>query len=504
MKKIFTYIFTLAACLRITGCSSAGGISTFTRAVEKMPTNFDPQIATSKEDLLVITNIFDGLFEIQDGQVVNNLAESCEISPDGKNYTIKIKEDNVFSCRGDKKKDYDGRGVTAKDFEFALARVMDAKTHSPYRESFKNIRSISTQGDYILQIRLHNPDFNFSEKLAMTAAYPCNEEFFYATGGAYGLTLDNILSNGPFRLNYIDSDGGNATIIRVVENSSAVQRIRIKQVDPLTQTTIYENDEISGFFAPASRKMKFENTRQITFDSGNISLMFNLNNSLFTNEKIRQAIGWYAYGFVNSGANMAAVNSTGSIFPDTITMAGHQLNKVVTPVTPAYLSADARQLFQTGLAEMGVIKPNSAKVLMPNDTVYTVIYDNINQKWQKNLNRFFTVEYLPASEIKARIAKGSYDLAFLPLTPQSNTPYDLLDIFSPFSSEAAALTESAKAMADREKALPYISQAQNLLLEKAMVVPMGSEQTIFYYKNYFHNITVDPFTNVINLKKATV
>ncbi len=504
MKKIITYILTIGLCLIMNGCSSAGGISTFTAAVEKMPTNFDPQIATDNSDLMVISNVFDGLFEIQNGEVINNLAESCNISSDGRKYTIRIKEDNLFRCRGDKKEKFDGTIVTAKDFAFALNRILDKNTHSPYREDFSNIKSISTPDDYTLIIQLDNPDYNFSEKLAMTAAYPCNEEFFRRTGGAYGLTIENILSNGPFRLNYLDSEGGNGTIVRVSEDDKAIQRIRIKVVEADNQADSYINEEISGYYSHSSENLKYENTSSITFDSGNISLMFNLAKPEFDNEKIRQALGWYAFGFENSGANMAAVHPTSSIFPNTITVAGRYINDIITPDKPGYMNSNPKNVLQEGLNELGIAKLNSVKILMPNDSIYTIIYENINQLWQKNLGQFFTIEYLPTSQIKWRVNRGQFDIAFLPMTPANNTPYGILQMFTPYSSTLSAIVDNAKSTADQNRALPLIEQAENLILSRAMVVPMGNEQTVFYYRNYFKNIYTDPFTNVINLKQATV
>ena len=97
MKKLFSLIYILILCTVLTGCSSAGGISTFTVGVEKVGTNFDPQIATDNSDLLVLTNVYDGLFEKQDGQIVKNTAESCDISADGKTYTITIKQGNTIT-----------------------------------------------------------------------------------------------------------------------------------------------------------------------------------------------------------------------------------------------------------------------------------------------------------------------------------------------------------------------------------------------------------------------
>jgi len=504
LKKIFTYIFTALLCVSMAGCSSAGGISTFTAPVEKMPANFDPQIASASEDLLVINNIFDGLFELQNGEVVKNMAEDCNISADGKTYTITIKDGNIFNCRGKHKEAYNGTAVTAHDYAFALNRVLDPKTHSPYSEDFSNILSVTAEKPNVLCIKLKTADFNFSEKLAMPAAYPCNEEFFYRTGGAYGLTVDNILSNGPFMLNYLDSEGGNATIIRMAEADNAVERIRIKQTDSSAQAEEYRNEAISGYFSFSSQKTELTGTSSLSFDSGNISLVFNKNKPVFDNEKIRQSLGWYAFGFKNSGANMDAVSSTGSVFPGTITLAGDYINNIITPAIPAYMAASPKELLRQGLAEMGISRIDATTILMPDDSIYTLIYENINQLWQKNLGQFFTIEYLPTAQIKQRVDSGDFDIAFLPLTPSNRTPYGVLDKFTAYSSTLEETVNSAKAMSDQKNAVSLIAAAQKTLLERAIVVPMGSEHTVFYFRNYFHNIYIDPFTGCINLKYATV
>ena len=490
--------------LSLTGCSSAGGISTFTAAVDRIPSNFDPQIASSPQELLVINNIFDGLFEIQNGNVVNSIAEKCDISSDGKTYTIAIRQDNLFRCRGKMKADYDGTGVKAADFVFAIQRVLDPKTHSPYAEDFSNIKTITAVDEYTLKIVLYNADFNFTEKLAMSAAFPCNEEFFRKTGGAYGLTLDNILSNGPFRLNYLDTENGNATIIRVTEADGYVERIRITEADSEAQAVKYAEDSISGYFSHSSQKTTHENSSQLSFDSGNIGLMFNMERKEFSNENIRKALGWYAFGFKNSGANMAAVDSCQTIFPGTVTVAGNYINDIITPQTPSYLNSDPKSLFQSGLNELGISRLDTATILMPSDSIYTLIYENINQLWQKNLAQFFSIEYLPTSQIKQRVEKGDFDLAFLPISPANNTPYGILDQFTKFSSTLSELVTTARMMPDQKNAVQNIAAAQNLILERAMAVPMGSEQTVFYYRSYFSNIYVDPFTGVINLKHTKV
>ena len=507
MKKFLSFIYTLCLCLVITGCSSAGGISTFTVAVEKMPTNFDPQIASASSDILVLTNVFDGLFEKRDGEIVKNIAQSCDISPDGKTYTITIKQGNLYHYKGDtdRKNAFEGREVKAEDFVFAIERILDTRTHSPYYNDFSNVASVKATGDYSLVITLKKADFNFTEKLAMPAAFPCCREFFATCGGAYGLSINNILSNGPFKLNYLDGENGNATIVSTRDDDSTkLSRIRLVKLDADTQSTSYTNDEISGFFAYSAQDNSFENTAVMEFESANISLVYNLNKPIFQNENIRKALAWYAFGFENSGANKNAVDSATSIFPGTISLAGDYINQLYTPAHPAYMAQDPKALLTDALNSMGKTRIEGCSILMPSDSIYSLIFENINQLWQKNLGQFFTIEYLPVSQIKQRIAKGDFDMAFLPVSPDNATPYGILDSFTAFDSRVAGYVNSAKSHTDQTDALNDIKKAADIVLESAMIVPMGSEKTVFYHRNYFTDIYIDPFTSVINLKHTAV
>ena len=507
MKKFLSFIYTLCLCLVITGCSSAGGISTFTVAVEKMPTNFDPQIASASSDILVLTNIFDGLFEKHNGRIVSNLADGCDVSADGKVYNITIKRGNLYHYKGDtnRKNAFEGMEVKAKDFVFAIERILDPRTHSPYYNDFSNVESITATGDYSLEIRLKTPDFNFTEKLALTAAYPCNSEFFASCGGAYGLSVGNILSNGPFKLNYLDGENGNATIVSTRDDdSNKLSRIRLVKLDADTQSTSYEKDEISGFFSYSAQNNSYENTAVMEFESSNISLVFNLNKPILKNPEIRKALGWYAFGFENSGANKNAVVPHTSIFPGTVTLAGQYMADLYTPSQPAYMAQNPKDLMTNALAQMGKTRMDACNVLMPSDSIYSLIFENIHQLWQKNLGQFFTVEYLPVSQIKQRIAKGDFDMAFLPVSPDNSTPYGILDSYTAFDSRVASYVSSAKAHTDQTNALADITAAADIVLESAMTVPMGSEKTVFYHRNYFYNIYIDPFTSIINLKHTSV
>ena len=95
-------------------------------------------------------------------------------------------------------------------------------------------------------------------------------------------------------------------------------------------------------------------------------------------------------------------------------------------------------------------------------------------------------------------------MAFLPVTPENDTVYGILDYYTAFDGNVAANVAAAKAETNQKNALDEIKAAADTVLQTAMTVPMGSEKSVFYYENYYDNLYIDPFTSVINLKHATV
>lgn len=499
MKKLFAAVFAAMLCLCVTGCSSAGTISTYTMVLDNMPKNLDPQVATSPEELLVITNTFDGLFEYRDGAITKNLCEDYTVSADGLSYTFTIRQDNSFYVSKTEQ-----IPVTAHDFVFALNRITDPKTRSPYYDDFANIASVTAEKKNVLLIRLKKPDSNFLAKLCMPCAVPCNRQFFESTGGAYGLTVKNILSNGPFTVNYLADDGSYATLIRVRSENGGIDRIRISLAKAeTTQADMYAEDSISGYFAPQSDQA--DGTVQ-PCDNSLFNMYFNPQNETLKNENIRSALAYYCYGMENSGANPAAVTQNYSLFPSSVTFGENALNDVLSFKRPSYISCEnPKNLLSQGMTELETVKLGSLKVLVPSDVKYSVIVENINQLWQKNLGAFFTMEFLPSTEIAARIAKGDFDIAFYSHTLQKNDPLEVLMPFSVADSDLDAyittLKNSSTSAADR---LDIIQRAHDHITEMAYAVPMCTDSSVYIHKSYFTDIDINPFGNIVNLKYAKV
>jgi len=87
------------------------------------PPTLDPHLTTDATSAQVIVEIFGGLVTIDRNlDVVPDLAESWDISADGRVYTFRIRPDAVF---------HDGKPVTAEDVRWSLERVTDPLTEAP-------------------------------------------------------------------------------------------------------------------------------------------------------------------------------------------------------------------------------------------------------------------------------------------------------------------------------------------------------------------------------------
>ena len=87
------------------------------------PPSLDPHLTTDATSAQVIVEVFGGLVTIDRNlDVVPDLAESWDISADGRVYTFRIRPDAVF---------HDGKPVTAEDVRWSLERVTDPLTEAP-------------------------------------------------------------------------------------------------------------------------------------------------------------------------------------------------------------------------------------------------------------------------------------------------------------------------------------------------------------------------------------
>lgn len=115
--------------------------------------------------------VYDGLTALVNGEIVPELAESWEISEDGKTYTFHLREGVKFS---------DGSDLTAELVKRNIQDVIDNKDGYSFLQCLEEIETMETPDDVTLVLNLKNPcnsllsDFTFNRPLtiAAEAAFP--------------------------------------------------------------------------------------------------------------------------------------------------------------------------------------------------------------------------------------------------------------------------------------------------------------------------------------------
>ncbi|MCZ4071764.1 ABC transporter substrate-binding protein [Agrobacterium sp. LMR679] len=114
------------------------------------PAGLDPTIAAPVAiGQVTWQNVFEGLVKIdRDGKVKPQLAESWEISPDGKTYTFKLRKGVTF---------HDGEAFDSSVAKFSLDRARGESSVNPQKRFFAAIDTIETPDAATLVLKLKQP-----------------------------------------------------------------------------------------------------------------------------------------------------------------------------------------------------------------------------------------------------------------------------------------------------------------------------------------------------------
>ncbi|WP_207694738.1 pheromone-binding protein [Enterococcus sp. DIV0212c] len=214
MKKAIKSIMGLAIMtVIISGCS--GGqkeeAAKDTKPLNLMSpselTTLDTSVMLDFPDAIVQTAAFEGLYALDDkDQLIPAAAkEMPSISEDGKTYTIKLREEAIWS---------NDDPVTAKDFEYAWKKMIDPKNGFVYSflvaDTILNAEEISAGqktvdelgvkaiDDYTLEVKLKEAKPYFTSVLAFPTFFPQNQKVVEEFGTDYGTTGEKTVYNGPF------------------------------------------------------------------------------------------------------------------------------------------------------------------------------------------------------------------------------------------------------------------------------------------------------------------
>ncbi len=160
---MFRTTMRLAMASAVALCAGMGAAQAaktdLTIALQLEPPHLDPTSAAAGAiDSVLYSNVFEGLTRfMSDGSVVPGLAESWEISEDGKTYTFKLREGVTF---------HDGTEMTAEDVKFSLDRARGEDSANAQKALFEGIESVEVVDPLTVKVTLAAPDGNFLFNMA--------------------------------------------------------------------------------------------------------------------------------------------------------------------------------------------------------------------------------------------------------------------------------------------------------------------------------------------------
>ncbi|KAB0676832.1 ABC transporter substrate-binding protein [Aureimonas leprariae] len=164
----------------------------------------DPAIGYDWQNFSMIKAIFDGLMDYEPGtaKLRPGLAESYEISADGKVFTFKLRDGVKF---------HNGRAMTADDVKYSFERTTNPKTQSPGAgflgsiEGFDKMQSgeatelsgVKVLDPKTVQVTLSRPDATFLSVMALNFSFIVPKEEVEKSGADFGR---NPVGTGAFKL----------------------------------------------------------------------------------------------------------------------------------------------------------------------------------------------------------------------------------------------------------------------------------------------------------------
>ncbi|MDY0885699.1 ABC transporter substrate-binding protein [Dongia soli] len=354
MTKRFTQRFTLGAsfALALLASTALAGIATPGHAEEAKNggsysivfkddlNTLDPAIGYDFQNWTTIRSIFDGLMDYKHGtnDLVTDLAESYEVSPDGLTYTFKLRRGIKFQ---------NGREMKAGDVKYSIDRVVDPKTQSPGAGYFTALKGyddvasgkanelsgIETPDDYTVVFHLTQPDATMLHIMALNFSYVVPKEEVEKYGADFG---QHPVGTGDYAMK--EWVKGQHIVLERTPYPNHPGRPHADQItvqfglEPVVQVLKVQNNEadLTGDIFPpakfievtknAALKDRFYEAKQLNLNY----MTMNAHVKPFDNVKVRQAVS-YA---INKDRLVKILNNRGTVTDQVLppAMAGYDAN----------------------------------------------------------------------------------------------------------------------------------------------------------------------------------
>ncbi|MBF6977713.1 peptide ABC transporter substrate-binding protein [Aerococcaceae bacterium zg-BR22] len=537
LKKIAKSFLAASAVLSL----AVGTVTTSVQAVELDPSveqklkimtigelaTLDSAVYNDTPSSDMIGQVFEGLYRVSTGTEVElGQAESVDISEDGLVYTFKLREGLKWS---------NGEPVTAADFEYSYQRLVDPNglNSSSSVEIFKNAAAIrkgekelselgvKALDDLTLEITLEYPAPYLPKLLTGSRFMPVSKAFVEEKGEAYGTSVDNIVTNGPFT---ISNWSGTELEWTLAKNKQYwdVENVYLDEVlvsvvkETGTAADLYDAGELDYAILSDQFVSQYQGAEDFnTIPRATLGyIMFNDTREATSNAALRRAISQafdkelYATSVIQDGSKAANgfvptgfdVNEKGSDYRDE---AGQIL---------PYNLEKAKADWEQAKKELGVEKL-SLELLVSDVDLSGRTAEYLQAQIQENLPGLtLTIRSVPLQNRLEFQRKREYDFYYGTWAPDYQDAMNFVEQlqtdgginFAEYSNEEVdklinqARNEYANDPAKRREAL--IKAEKIMVEEDAVVSALYQVSTSFLLSQDVKNFEIMPFGRTINLR----
>lgn len=511
-KRIFTLVFSiLFICSTVLGLGACGKKSgedkAMAYAIAADPKCLDPQIANNHASFTAVLNMMEGLVRIDlDGNILPGCAKEWQTSADGKTYTFTLRDDIKWHTFEDTKdivgENFDDR-VTAHDFVFAFQRVVNVATNCPNVSDFfviqnaqdiyegtKHLKTlgVSAKGDFTLEIKLNEPLENFLQLLTLPAAMPCNEQFFNAVKGRYGLSNDHFLCNGPFYLSLWYADASlNLKRNPTYHNKDAVKpstlTLLIRSDEKQNAENVKSGDVSLGLISEtyADDFLGKDKYQKITNANETWGMFYNIHSSTLSDIRVRRALATLVNTDIIMDEDKSKANG---LFPMSLLMEMKPYRTLAGTTTfPSYNAVKAKEEWA---AAVNTLPEKIAQITFICLQEHENMMRTLIQEWQRNfgLSLDANIQVLEKPELIARVSTGDYEVAFAPMVADINNMSLFLRDFqtSPFATGSKEVQQKLKDYATvttLNERVRVVKEMEQFIVSQYFVQPIYTENSYF-------------------------
>ncbi len=478
------------------------------------PITLDPACAADAGSAEYIVEIFSGLVSFdRDLNIIPDIAESYDVSPDGTIYTFHLRRNVNFQDNS--------RRVTADDFKFSMERALNPDTLSTVGEVYLDdivgarefvlgqadeVAGIKVVSDDTLEITIDAPKAYFLSKLTYPTAYVVDRrEVGDATCFEGAEWTRNPNGTGPFKLKEWDLSGRielepNANFYLDPKPSLAKVTYVLSGGSPLT---MYENDEIdiTGVGINDIERIRDPNEplNKEFVEADSIDTFYigiNTDEPPFDDPKVRQAL------------SMAL--DRGSIAKDVLVDLVLPASGILPPGMPGYDDSFEGLSYNPDAARALLDEAGGPDIFKDVTLLSTgrgaspgPVLDAIVALWNQNLGLDITVEQEDFAVFIRDIKEGNYKMASQGWVADYLDPQDFLDIHfhsrSPNNEtgysnpEVDDLLEKARVEQNNEERLKLYHQVEDIVVKDAPWIPLTHGKSSILVKPHVKGYQNPPF-----------